>query len=181
MKYESSAALVLTLCFATAAFAQLPGQSVTSQRNLDRVLRSGSASAPAVRTLFYQDVVEGEEQLCTLLGIRRGPNQLMPGFLSFVRQREVDGKRKDERLKFKFPKKALREEGELMLWVACLPVEDRESLSEDKMAVTIRRPRLSTEVFVTDLPPAGNTWGLDIWRQSGGELNATDNRSDGAS
>lgn len=181
MKYKILAILLLTLAFTPAVTAQLPGESTISQRNLDRVLRGGATNAPALRTLFYQDTVEGEEQLCTLLGIRRGPKQLMPGFLGFVRQRQVDGKKKDERLKFKFPKKPLREDGDLLIWVACLPVEDLDRVAEDNMAITVRRPRLPSEVFVSSLPTPGNTLGLDIWRQSGGDLSSTEHRIDNGS
>lgn len=158
--------------------AQLPGETPISQRALDRIYREGSVeNAPALRTLFYQDA---EDRLCVALGIKRGPGEILPGLLGFVRRGEVDGGMEKEQLKFKFPKKSRQEKGGLLVWTDCVVVEDAGRIPQDEVEITVRRMRQPTETFVTLLPPAGATWGLDIWRHPGGELQSTDYREGGA-
>lgn len=171
--------LALSVLPALPALAQLPGDSMANARALERLSRYDGINAPWVRALFYQNTLEGEPVLCVALGIQRGPGQTLPGSLSFQRRSDEGDEIAKERLKFKFSRKAEQEHEGLMMWTSCLPAEDADAIPEDTMEITVRRMGESTETFVTDLPPAGATWGLDIWRQSGGELTTTDYREGG--
>lgn len=179
---KTPALFLAVLCFAFApghlVRAQVPGETPISQRALDRIYRDADAeNAPALRTLFFQDE---EDRLCVALGVKRGPAQILPGFLGFVRRNAADEKTKNQRLKFKFPKKTREEKGALLIWTDCLEVEDPARIPQDAMEITVRRVRAEkTETFVTPLPPPGATWGLDIWRHHGGELEATEYREGG--
>lgn len=171
---------LVALCLLTTLplDAQLPGETPISQRALDRIYRGDEAeNAPDLRTLFYQNE---ETELCLAVGIKRGPGEILPGFLGFVRRLEVGEKTKKERLKFKFPKKSRQEKGGLLVWTDCVAVENPDRIPQSAVEITVRRMRQPTETFVTPLPPPGDTWGLDIWRHPGGELTSTEYREGGA-
>lgn len=178
MHTKFAAAFLSFYLLPSVVFAQLPNEGPITQRALDRIYRGADAeNAPAVRTLFFQD---DEKRLCVALGIQRGPGEILPGFLGFVRRSGIDEGAKKERLKFKFPKKSREEKGGLLVWTDCLEIEAPDRVPQDAVEITVRRMRKETETFVTPLPPPGATWGLDIWRHHGGDLEPTEYREGGA-
>lgn len=170
---RATLARIVFLALTLPSVAAAQSGSLDTQ-TLDRLYRQGESNVPNLRVLFYQGEQLGE--LCMLLGVKRGPRWIRPGFLVFQRRSTVDGETEKSRLKFELGKDADREEGKLLMWQSCLQVDDAERLAEDTVAITVRQPRFGNETFVSQLPPGRDLVGLDIWRHAGGELQATERR-----
>ncbi len=165
-----AALLSPTLALAQAA-SPAPLPTTTQMNTRDFLNIEGAQSTASARLTFYRTE---EEELCTALGVRRGPKTLNKGFFKFTRLITVDGETREIDIKFKFPKQKSASEKSLWIWHAC--EESREPIEgseKDMVRVTVRRPGFTPTKMWVNYPPEDAAFGLNIRTDSSSELKWT--------
>lgn len=174
---KSLVSLTLTLFTAGLAQAQLgpPESPGPPDRRSDVEIFSEmygtGASAPLARVVFTWE----DDELCALLGTRRGPRQLNHGLFAITRQVIRDGKTDNERLKFDFPRKPEIDEDHLHVRHACVEASPAIGARSDEIHVAVRQPNRGagnrgTRRFAVGFPPRGAQYGVDLRRLSNGNI-----------
>jgi len=164
--------VVVLLIIPQAAVAQvrrMPMGTTTSMKTRDFLRMEGaSGSVPAAQITFRHSE---ENQLCTLLGIKRGPQALNKNFFLFERITIHEGDSESERMELKFPKKPKEKDEFFTLWESCVPSDAlRKEEDDDLIVVNVRRPRYKPTKLWIGYPPIGTPFAMNISRASDGQL-----------
>lgn len=171
-------ALLLVLLAVPAARAQLGMRMSTVIDNM--VGEAGDA--PQARLIF----VDRDEELCVMIAVLTGPTSLKAPLFRFTRR--VEGEPKSRKLTFALPKKPEKttEHGDrIQVWQGC--AEDDPAAAADPGArvmidVQYHDPRLLKEraEHAVALPAAGEPQGVDVLKDSAGNLLFREYRPDPA-
>ncbi len=173
---ELAVALVLFTFLPTLAWSQFeavdpapaPIPTTTEMTTRDFLSINGATSSPSARVTLYRN---SDDELCAVLGVRRGPKALNSGFFKFKRLLTVDGESREKDLTYSFPKKHAKGDKKLWIWQACLTAgEEVPGSDKDLVRITVRRPGHTPTKMWVKYPPVDAAFGLNISTASNSEL-----------
>ncbi len=149
----------------------IPQAGVAQQSTREFLRAQGEGEMVPIARITFHQTAEG--QLCTILGIARGPQAIPKNSFKFERitRRDGDGDTGSEKLAFKFPKKPKEKDEGFTLWENCVPSEPRQGEEgEDQIEVQVRRPRTKPVELSIYYPPVDVPFVMDISSTSDGQL-----------
>jgi hypothetical protein len=161
-------ALLLVVLAVPGARAQLGSRMNTI---VDNMVGEGG-DTPAARLIF----VERDEELCVVIAVLTGPTSLKSPLFRFSRR--VDGEPKSQKLSFDLPKKpesATQQGNRIQVWQGCATGAVAPATDPGAAAVIDIQyydPRLLRERAEYDVafPAAGDPRGVDVYKDSAGNL-----------
>lgn len=153
--------------FAPSRPPPLPDSTEMKSRDFLR-MQGDAAMVPAAQITFRHTV---EDQLCAVLGIKRGPQAINKNFFLFERLTIRSGESDSEKLEFKFPKKPREKTEAFYLWESCVASEAlRAEEDDDLIVVRVRRPHYKPSKLWIGYPDSGISFVMNISAASNGDL-----------